>query len=174
MTFHNALGRPAATAAVLCGLALATASGAAAQAAAEASESPFTALKGNWQGSGTITLQNGNTERLRCRATYQVDRDGSSLQQNLACTSDNYNFELRSGVEYDGGNITGTWMEVTRNLEGKITGKIRDKGEIRAAVQSPNFSASISIATRGNKQAVTIRSPGTELTQVNITLDRKG
>jgi hypothetical protein len=149
-------------------------SAAAAQSAAAASEGPFLALKGNWSGSGTITLQNGNTERLRCQATYQVDGDGSSLRQSLKCNSDNYNFELRNGVSHDDGNISGTWTEVNRNLEGVISGKIRDRGEIRVVAQSPQFSASLSIATRGNRQVVTIRSPGTELTSVSITLDRKG
>lgn len=143
-----------------------------AQTAAEAA-GPFAPMRGSWTGSGTVKEANGSTERLRCQATYQVERDGESLRQQIRCSSDSYSFELRSDVAYNGGSITGSWTETTRGLSGSISGRSRG-GDIRAAVQSPNFSASVSIATRGNKQTVSIRSPGTVLTNVDISLDRRG
>lgn len=166
--------RLAASAAVLAVAAAFSPPAAAQSSAAAAAAGPFSVLKGSWTGSGTIVQSNGATERLRCRATYQVDSDGTSLQQQLACNSDNYNFELRSQAEFQGGNISGSWTETTRNLSGSLSGQPRGTGEIRVVAQSPNFSASLAIATRGSKQTVSIRSPGTELTNVTITLDRRG
>ena len=42
----------------------------------QAFNSPFTAMSGSWSGSGTITTSNGNKERIRCRANYDVDGSG--------------------------------------------------------------------------------------------------
>ncbi len=164
--------------AVLAGVLLAvglvgSASPARAQSAAAASTGVFDGFGGNWTGSGTIQRSTGETERLRCTASYKVSNGGNGLEQLLQCSSDNYNFNLKTQVAYDGGSVTGTWLETTRNTEGKIIGK-GQPGEIKAAAQSPQFSASIYLQTKGNRQTVSIRSPGTELTNVSITLAKKG
>ena len=36
------------------------------------SPSAFAGMAGNWAGGGTVTLDDGSNERIRCRATYQV------------------------------------------------------------------------------------------------------
>ena len=33
---------------------------------------PFAGMAGNWSGGGTVTLDDGSSERIRCRATYAV------------------------------------------------------------------------------------------------------
>ena len=128
-------------------------------------------LSGSWAGSGTVTLANGTTERLRCQANYQLGSGGSNLRQELRCTSDSYNFNLRTSVDYQGGSISGTWLEVARNASGRISGQA-SRGRIQAVVQGPGFAAGLAIGTRGNQQSVSIRSQGTELSQVSITLRR--
>ena len=40
----------------------------------------FAGMAGNWSGGGTITLDDGSTERIRCRATYAVRADGNGHQ----------------------------------------------------------------------------------------------
>ncbi len=47
--------------------------------AAQAAASPFANLGGAWSGPGVITLNTGATEKIRCRATYTVDRDGAPI-----------------------------------------------------------------------------------------------
>jgi hypothetical protein len=44
-------------------------------------------------------------------------------------------------------------------------------GQIQARVDSPTFSANLTLTTRGNKQSVTIESQG-ELRLVSITLNK--
>lgn len=134
---------------------------------------PFSSFAGSWTGSGTIQRASGETERLRCQVNYQVTDGGNALQQSMQCSSDSYNFDLRCTVEYQGGSVSGTWLETTRNTEGKIVGQ-GQTGIIKAAAQGAQFSASIFIQTKGRTQTVSIRSPGTELTNVSITLNRKG
>jgi hypothetical protein len=142
-----------------------------AQAQGSAGPGPFADLPGTWSGSGTVTLSNGRTERLRCQASYQLASGGSNLHQDLRCTSDSYNFNIRTSVEHQGGSISGSWLEVSRNASGRISGQA-SRGQIQATVQGPGFAAGFAMGTRGNQQSVSIRSQGTELSQVSITLRR--
>jgi hypothetical protein len=130
---------------------------------------PFAGLAGSWSGSGSVSLANGTTERLRCRAAYDPTADGDGLQLNLRCNSDSYEFDLRSRLQHQGGAVTGSWVDATRNVSGSVTGRA-SAGQIDGVVQGPGFSASLSMATRRNRQTVTIRSAGTELAQVSVTL----
>ncbi|HWZ06872.1 MAG TPA: hypothetical protein VNY53_08200, partial [Bradyrhizobium sp.] len=63
---------------------------------------PFAGLAGNWTGGGTVTLDDGSTERIRCRATYAVGAGGNGLQQTLTCASDSYRFNLTSNLMAQG------------------------------------------------------------------------
>src|SRR4051812_27401464 len=42
---------------------------------------PFAGMAGAWSGGGTITLDDGSNERIRCRATYAVGAGGNGLNQ---------------------------------------------------------------------------------------------
>jgi hypothetical protein len=137
------------------------------------SQNPFADLGGTWTGSGTVTLASGATERLRCEAAYEVAQGGQGLRQDLRCRSDSYAFDLRTSVEYRGGSITGTWIELTRNAQGSISGQA-SRGQIQAVVQGPGFAASFALGVRGGQQSVSIRSQGTEVSQVAIVLRRTG
>jgi hypothetical protein len=135
------------------------------------SSGPFAGFAGSWSGSGTVALANGTTERLRCQATYAVASAGTSLRQNLRCASDSYNFELRTDINADGGRVSGVWAESTRNMQGRISGRV-SAGRIGAVAEGPGFSAGIAMASQGARQAVSIRSQGTELSQVSVTMTR--
>lgn len=142
-----------------------------AHAQRSSSSSLFEGFAGAWSGSGTIALSNGRTERLRCEAAYAVASAGSSLRQNLSCRSDNYVFELRTEVDYEGGRISGRWSETSRNLVGRISGQARER-RIEAVAEGSGFSAEIVMSTSGRRQAVGIRSQGTELSRITVELTR--
>ena len=135
------------------------------------SSNPFASFAGSWSGSGTVALSNGTTERLRCQATYAVATAGTNLRQNLRCASDSYNFELRTDINAEGGRVGGVWSEGTRNMQGTISGRV-SAGRIDAVAEGPGFSAGIAMAPQGGRQAVSIRSQGTELSQVSVTMTR--
>ena len=135
------------------------------------SSNPFAGFAGTWSGSGTVALSNGTTERLRCQATYVVASAGTNLRQNLRCASDSYNFELRTDITAEGGRVAGLWTEITRNLQGRISGRVA-AGRIDAVAEGPGFSAGIAMAPQGTRQAVSIRSQGTELSQVSVIMTR--
>ena len=141
--------------------------------AADAAMSPFRALAGSWTGGGVISLADGNQERLRCRASYDVDGSGTALRLNLKCASDSYKFDLASDVAYRDGEISGQWTEASRNASGSIEG--RASGDrIEAAARGPAFSANLSLTTRGNRQAVSIRpQQGADISEVSLVLSRR-
>ena len=133
--------------------------------------SPFTSLSGSWAGPGTIVLNTGAKEPIRCRAVYRVAASGADLQLELRCAGDSYKFELQSAVSHNDGAISGTWSEVTRGAVGTITGT-SSGNQINLRANSAVFSAILAVATRGSQQSISIQSPGSEISAVSITLNK--
>ena len=143
------------------------------QGFAQAADGPFHDFDGAWSGAGKITMKDGANESIRCRANYMITEGGRLLSQDLRCASDSYKFELQTTVAHNAGNITGQWNETTRSVVGSITGRVNG-GEIEAVATSPAFTANLAISTRGNQQSVSIKAPGSEVSEVTITLRRGG
>lgn len=141
--------------------------------AALAAENPFAHLAGSWSGQGKITVQSGGSERIRCRGSYRAGESGTSLTISLRCASDSYKFELASDVTYDGGSISGSWNESSRQVYGQISGRAT-ANNITAHATAVGVNAAISISTRGNSQSVILRSPGSEISEISVTMARAG
>ena len=142
-----------------------------AASAAAAPVGPFAGLGGIWSGRGQVHLSNGAKERLHCRATYQVGADGRTMHQLLRCASDSYKFELISDVESDGNQISGRWSERTHSLAGNLSGRARGR-RLDVLVKGDVFNAEVTMISQGNRQTVTISSPGSQLSGVAISLRR--
>jgi hypothetical protein len=138
--------------------------------ASYAQSGPFAGMAGNWSGGGTVTLDDGSTERIRCRATYAVGEGGNGLNQTLTCASDSYRFNLASNVVSQGGTLSGTWSESSRGVQGTLEGR-GGSGNFQVVATAPGFSANISLTTRGNRQSVNIRSEST-FRAASISLSR--
>ncbi len=140
--------------------------------AGAAHASPFRGLEGSWTGGGVLSMSDGNQERLRCRAAYDVGGAGEQLRLNIRCASDSYNIDLSSDVAYRGGEITGQWSEASHNASGTIEGRAVGN-RIEAQARGQTFSAGLSLTTQGRRQTVSIRPAGTEITGVNLELSRR-
>jgi len=137
---------------------------------ASAAEGPFAGYAGYWSGDGTISIANGTNERIRCKATYAVNDNGSALNQSLRCASDSYRLEISSDVAASGGVLSGSWTEATRSATGRISGRV-DGNEVNAMVSGVGFTAAFSLTTRGKTQSVSIRPEGgTDIRSVTITM----
>ena len=132
---------------------------------------PFAGMSGVWSGKGTISLESGAREAIRCRATYAVRDDGNALQQTLRCASDSYKIELTSNVVASGNKLSGSWSEATRNVSGDVQGTVAGE-RFQVVVSAGTFSADLALTTKGNSQSVVIRSQGSEFKGANITLSR--
>src|ERR1700736_3773357 len=115
-----------------------------------AQSGPFSGFDGAWSGNGTVSLSNGTTERLRCKADYKVNGAGLALKQNLHCASDSYKFDLSSEVTSQGDRISGNWTEANRNIFGNLQGTA-GRGQIDVVVEAAGFAANLSLRTSGNK-----------------------
>jgi hypothetical protein len=131
----------------------------------------FSRFAGDWSGEGTVRTSAGS-ERLRCKAHYDVTSDGTSLEQVLRCASDSYKLEIRSKVAATGTRFAGKWNEVTRDTIGNLSGTITSTG-IRGKIDGIGFTADLAISIQANRQSVTIEPTGaTDIAQVAITLTR--
>jgi len=135
-----------------------------------AQSGPFAGMAGNWSGGGTITLDDGSTERIRCRASYAVGANGTGLNQALVCASDSYKFDLRSNVVADHGSLSGTWSETSRGINGSLEGRGAN-GNFQVVASAPGFTANISLVTRGHRQSVVIRAEN-QIRGATISLSR--
>jgi len=130
-------------------------------------------MAGTWSGGGMLSTAGGQQERLRCRASYNVAGAGDELRLSLRCASPSYNFDLASNVEDRGGAISGEWTEASRNASGTLEG--RAVGDhVEAAARGQNFSANLSLTTRGNRQMISIRQQGGgDIRAVSLELSRR-
>src|ERR1700692_5149183 len=136
--------------------------------ASHAQSGPFAGFDGTWSGKGTVSLSDGTTEHIRCKADYKVNGSGLNLKQNLHCASDSYKFDLSSDVTSQGDRISGNWSEAGRNVLGNLKGTAGG-GQIEVFVEASGFAANLTLRTTGNKQTVQISSKG-EIRGVNITM----
>ena len=129
---------------------------------------PFAGFDGAWSGNGTVSLSDGSTERIRCRADYKINGTGLGLKQTLRCASDSYKFDLSSDVTSQGDRISGNWNEASRNIFGNLQGTAGG-GKIDVLVEAPGFTANLMMRTNGNRQTVQISSKG-DIRGVTITM----
>ena len=116
---------------------------------------PYAGMAGNWAGGGTVTLDDGSRERLRCRASYAVA--GPQMTMTLTCASDAYKFQLGANVVDQGGAVSGNWTEASRNISGMLQGR-GGGGSFDVVASTAGFNASISLRTAGNKQSINMRA----------------
>jgi hypothetical protein len=134
-------------------------------------DSPFAAMQGAWAGTGTIAFSSGAKERIRCRSNDRLGVNGNELRLELSCASDSYKFELQSQITYSDGAVSGIWSERTRATGGTISGQVAGN-RIQVRAEGQTFTAILSVTTRGDRQAISIESPGSEMSGVTITLTR--
>jgi hypothetical protein len=139
-----------------------------AASASHAQASAFAGLAGAWSGTGTVTLDDGSSERIRCRATYKVS--GASMDMSLTCASDAYKFNLLAAVVAAGGEVTGNWSETSRNIGGSIQGRGAN-GSFQVIAQAAGFSSSISLKTSGSKQQIAMKADS-QFRAANISLSK--
>jgi hypothetical protein len=137
-----------------------------------ASAGAFSGMDGNWSGGGVLSYANGNKERLRCRASYSVGREGDQLNLSIRCASDSYRFDLSGYMINSGGAISGQWSETSFNAAGTVRGSVSGN-RVQAHAVGSTFSANLSMTTGGSRQTVTISPQATDVRSVTLSLSRR-
>lgn len=141
----------------------------AAPALAEDGPVLFGRLTGSWTGTGTITMNTGDKERIRCRVDYSVAGAGKKLEQIMRCASDSYKFDVKANVEYADGSIAGLWTATNYDITGDVTGQV-DSTNIKARVRGSGLSVNLVVATTGDSQQISLVSEGTKVSGMNVKL----
>ena len=137
-------------------------------APSHAQSGPFAPMAGTWSGGGTVNLDDGSTERIRCRARYAPI--GPTMEMSLTCASDAYKFNLAANVRAEGSAITGNWSEASRNISGSLQGR-GGGGNFEVVASTAGFNANIALRTSGSKQSVRMRADS-QFRAADITLSR--
>jgi hypothetical protein len=142
-----------------------------ATAAAKAASANFAPLLGAWKGRGEVRLEGGTTEAISCNAYYTAKDGGNGLGLAIRCASQSYKIELRSSLTSQGNQVSGSWEERNFNAVGNVTGRATP-GNISLQIDGGGLAGSMSIATEGANQTVSISTSGTQLRGVSIKLSK--
>ncbi len=145
--------------------------------------SPMVGIDGRWSGWGSITMEGGSSEQVKCVATYftkepgvttegGISKGGSAgLQQNLRCASQSFRIDAVANLNVSGNAVTGNWEERTYAAQGSVSGRLTGAG-FNLSIQGSNFSAAMMVAIAECKQAITIVPRGFQISRIAISLDK--
>jgi hypothetical protein len=137
------------------------------------SDGPFARLVGTWRGSGKVLMTNGNSERIRCTATYSAASGELSLSQAMVCASDSYRVDVRSYIEANGPSVQGHWEESVQQAAGQLAGQISG-GQFAGKILGSGFEAALLLVTAGSRQTITVTPAGGSISRIQIALSRGG
>ncbi|HIE69008.1 MAG TPA: hypothetical protein EYP98_01955 [Planctomycetes bacterium] len=134
-------------------------------------QSPFAALPGRWVGEGRVGFKEGQTETVKCRATYFVTDDGQGLRQTIRCASASGKIEVKSEVANSGGKLTGTWNEMIYNLGGELAGEVTPRG-FHISVKGSDLAANMDVIVMKDRQMVEIQFFNSSLRGLTLLLQK--
>ena len=131
---------------------------------------PLAGMTGSWSGSGQVRLENGRTEAIRCTAHY-LPKSAAALGLGLRCASSSNKIDLRANLKSDGNRVSGTWEERSYNASGSVSGTAVGNS-LRLAIQGGGLSGFMMVTTTGASQSISVRTDGSALRGVSISLRR--
>ena len=135
-------------------------------------EAPLDALNGSWAGGGTLTFDDGGSEKLNCNGYYK-SAGGQNLSVVIRCKGSATSFELRSKLSVNGDKVTGSWEERTYNATGGASGT-SSPGKLQV-----NFSGSLtgtlsmSYSASGVSVSVSVGTAGAGIKSAQVSLRRQ-
>ena len=139
--------------------------------AGTASANVLANFPGRWTGWGSVSLESGESEKVKCVATYFLENGQSDLRQNLRCASPSYKIDVTASLKVAGTAVTGIWQERTNQSSGPLTGKFDDSG-MNVSVKGETFSATMAITTTSCKQTIKIAPKGLGIARISIDLGK--
>ena len=139
--------------------------------AAAAEANPVSLLAGRWSGPGSIAMASGETEQMRCVATYFVENNGGSVRQNLRCASQGYKIDAITKLIVAGSRVSGAWEERTWATAGSIKGDIQADG-FSLTIDGQGFTAAMAVKTSNCNQSISITPRGNTVARISMTLGK--
>ena len=130
---------------------------------------PVEFLPGRWTGWGQMTMDGGQTERVKCIATYFSEEGGTELRHNLRCASSNYQIDAVALLTVSSGRVSGKWEERKYETGGDVTGQVVDDG-FDVSIVGHAFEASLKVETTKCKQTMNIAPKGMGVALIAVDL----
>ena len=118
----------------------------------------------------SITLAGGNSQRINCRAYYNIKDSGLGLGFAIRCASPDNKIELRARIKDTNGRLSGTWEERTFNATGQISGTA-SRSLVNLTIDG-SVSGSVQIVYNGRHQKVSISTATEGLRGIAINFRR--
>jgi hypothetical protein len=128
-------------------------------------------LPGRWSGWGAVTHASGQSEQVKCVATYALADRGALLEQNLRCASASYKIDAVASLSIDGETVRGQWQERTNAASGSVSGRVTGSG-FSLSIQGEHFTAVMAVSTSSCKQSINIAPQGVEIQRIAIGLEK--
>ena len=156
-------------AAVISTLLSASALGTAKVALAEVN--PLPGLIGSWRGMGEAVFDSGHSEKMTCKGYYTA-QGTAGLGLAIRCANASAKIDLRAALEYEEGNVNGTWEERTYNAGGDVSGKAGADG-VNLYIGGGGLDAFLMVTIKSDAHDVTIATQGTGIRKITISLTRE-
>ena len=147
-----------------------TASVVSASAVPAPADETWAMLEGRWSGVGTIALDGGGTERLKCQAVYKNEADGH-VAQRLTCVGASYRIDGGADLIFESGRLSGTWSERSYSVGGGLAGRA-EGGHMTFKLDGPTFSGAVSIEVQRCRQSIAVSLSGTIISRIDVGLRR--
>ena len=132
---------------------------------------PVLNLPGRWSGPGSIVMSSGETEQMRCVATYFVEGGGAAVKQNLRCAGQGYKIDAVSNLKVANGKVSGGWEERTWSTTGSIKGDVQTEG-FSLTIDGPGFTAAMAVKTSNCNQSISITPRGHTVAKISMNLGK--
>jgi hypothetical protein len=140
-------------------------------AATPVAAGPLDELVGYWSGAGTIVLNGGSRERVKCAVIYKVDAGGSHIKQTTRCASADYKISGKADLRVKGDRVEGSWEETTYSATGQVTGRYTGRS-FALTISGANFSAAMNIGLSRCNQSIQIAPKGLEVKRISMALSK--
>jgi hypothetical protein len=138
-------------------------------AAVAAAPPALAPLVGTWSGSGSVRLESGQSEAVRCRA-YYTDK-GSDLGVALRCASAASKIDLRATLSAASNRVSGTWEERQFNASGSLSGTVAGN-RMSLDMDGGGLKASVVVSTTGANQTLSITTLSGNFRSVTVAFAR--
>ena len=135
------------------------------------SAGPVELLPGRWSGWGKMTMDGGNSEKVKCIATYIPDGGGKELRHSLRCASTNYKIDAVARLNVRSGRVTGEWEERKYSTGGAVSGQVVGDG-IAVNIVGQAFEARMTVETTRCRQTMNISPKGMGVSRIALNLSK--
>ena len=126
---------------------------------------------GWWIGQGRLGFRDGQSETIKCRATYRRAKASNGLRQTIRCATRSGTVEIVSTIRVSGRARKGTWKERKYELSGELEGNAVPGG-FRVKVLGGELNANMTVVLRGGKQVVEVQFLDGQLLGLTVLLTR--